>query len=155
MKLFGFEISRAKQLQTPISPRLGSGGWYPVIREPFTGAWQQNAELRVESLLTYTPLFRCIAIISQDVAKLRLMLTSEDANNIWTEVDVPAFSPVLRKPNDYQSRLQFIAQWVESKCIYGNTYVLKQRDNRGVVTRLTIADPSHVTGVWLGGRKVK
>ena len=145
MKLFGFEISRKKQLQTPLAPPPGRGGWYPVIREPFTGAWQQNVELRVESLLTYTPLFRCVAVISSDVAKLRLMLVSEDANGIWTEVDVAAFSPVLRKPNDYQSRLQFIAQWMESKLIYGNTYVLKQRDNRGVVTRLTIADPSHVT----------
>ena len=25
------------------------GGWYPIIREPFTGAWQRNIEINTDS----------------------------------------------------------------------------------------------------------
>jgi HK97 family phage portal protein len=79
------------------------------------------------------------------VSKCRLRLVSQDENGIWSEADSPAFSPVLRKPNGYQNRIQFVASWVQSKLIHGNAYVLKQRDQRGVVVRLHVLDPAHVT----------
>jgi HK97 family phage portal protein len=56
-------------------------------------------------------------------------------------VDVPAYSPVLRKPNRYQTRQKFIEQWTTSKLVHGNTYVLKERDNRNVVVRMYVLDP--------------
>jgi HK97 family phage portal protein len=52
---------------------------------------------------------------------------------------------VLRKPNHFQNRIQFIESWVTSKYEFGNTYVLKQRDNRNVVVALYVLDPSRVT----------
>jgi HK97 family phage portal protein len=51
---------------------------------------------------------------------------------------------VLRKPNRYQTIGKFIEQWMFSKLIWGNTYVLKQRDQRGVVVALYILDPNRV-----------
>ena len=36
-------------------------------------------------------------------------------------------------------------QWIVSKLLYGNTYVLKQRDARGIVTALYILDAQRVT----------
>jgi HK97 family phage portal protein len=76
---------------------------------------------------------------------MRIRLVARDSNGIWTETENPAFSPVLRKPNRYQSRIQFFANWIESKLIHGNTYVLKERDARNVVTRLYVLDPNLVT----------
>lgn len=148
MRLFGFEITRTKQLTLPRVPMPidgGRGGWWPIIREPYTGAWQRNEEIRVDSVLTYTPLFRCISMIAGDIAKMRVRLVAYDDDGIWAETDSPAFSPVLRKPNSWQNRIQFFAQWMESKLAYGNAYVLKQRDQRGVVVRLTVLDPTRVT----------
>jgi HK97 family phage portal protein len=71
-----------------------------------------------------------------------LRLVALDSDGIWTEVENPAYSPVLRRPNRYQNRIQFIESWVLSKLIHGNTYVLKQRDARNVVTALYILDPT-------------
>src|SRR5690606_229572 len=42
--------------------------------------------------------------------------------------------------NRYQNHIQFKQWWVISKLINGNTYVLKQRDGRGVVVALYILD---------------
>jgi HK97 family phage portal protein len=69
----------------------------------------------------------------------------EDEDGIWTETESPAFSPVLRKPNRYQTIVKFIEQWIVSKLARGNTYVLKQRDQRGVVTAMYVLDSTRVT----------
>jgi phage portal protein BeeE len=49
---------------------------------------------------------------------------------------------VLRKPNRFQTRIQFLESWALSKLSRGNTYVLKQRDNRNVVTRSMCSIPA-------------
>src|SRR4030095_1362663 len=65
-------------------------------------------------------------------------------NGIWTPVDIAAFSPVLRKPNRYQTRIKFVEFWITSKLLHGNAYVLKQRDQRGIVIALYVLDPTRV-----------
>jgi HK97 family phage portal protein len=120
------------------------GGWWPIVREPFMGAWQQNQEITAETSLTYSAVFACVTLIASDIAKLGLRLVQVDDDGIWTETTAAAFSPVLKKPNRYQNRIQFITQWMMSKLIHGNTYVLKKRDNRGVVVALYVLDPTKV-----------
>jgi HK97 family phage portal protein len=133
MKLFGIEITRATGQKT-VAPVDNRGGWCSLIRESFAGAWQRNIEPKLDSVLTYTAVFACITLIANDIAKLRLRLVRQDDDGIWAKTESPAFSPVLRRPNRYQNRIQFIANWVLSKLIWGNTYVLKQRDARRIVT---------------------
>lgn len=115
--------------------------WWPIIREPFAGAWQRNIDQRPETLLGFSALYACVTLIASDLGKLRLRLVEQDAAGIWAERENSAFSPVLRKPNRYQNRIQFIQWWATSKLIHGNTYVLKVRDNRNVVVGLYILDP--------------
>jgi HK97 family phage portal protein len=150
MKFFGYEISLRKQQATPTQPGLmpisgSSRGWWPIIREPFIGAWQRNMEIRAESVLNYFAVYACVTMISDDISKMCLKLMQRDVDSdIGEEVFNPAFSPVLRKPNHYQNRILFIKQWIISKLIHGNTYILKERDNRNVVTQLYILDPYRV-----------
>lgn len=115
-----------------------------TILESFAGAWQQNVEVQTADVLAFPTVYRCISLIASDVAKLRVKLVQRDADGIWSETASPAYSPVLRKPNLYQTRIQFFECWMISKLIRGNTYVLKQRDGRGVVTRLHVLDPDRV-----------
>lgn len=145
MRLFGFEITRAKApagLQ-PVRDRA----WYRVmstVREPFTGAWQRNMELRPETILSYSAVYSCVTLIASDVGKVALRLVEQDADGIWSEITASAFSPVLTKPNRYQTRIKFLEQWIVSKLLHGNTYVLKERDARNVVVALYILDPTRV-----------
>lgn len=143
LRLFGYEIAGRKAVAPSglVPPSYGNGGWFPIVREPYTGAWQRNDELSRESVLTYFAVYACITRIAQDIAKLRLRLVEQDGNGIWTEVDSAAFAPVLRKPNHFQNRIKFIEQWLISKLISGNTYILKQRDDRNVVVAMYVLDP--------------
>jgi HK97 family phage portal protein len=142
--MFGFniQVSRATTPQ-PTTPLYGDRGnwWFPIIREPMTGAWQKNIELRTESVVTYFAVYACLSLISTDIGKLRLRLMRRNDAGISIEAQSAAFSPVLRKPNHYQIRGKFIESWMLSKLIHGNTYVLKERDARGVVVRLYVLDP--------------
>lgn len=143
LRIFGFEISGRKSIPAGLqSPASRGREWWPLIREPFSGAWQRNKEIRNETVLAHSAVYACITLIASDISKIRCCLVEKDKDGIWSEVEVSAFSPVLRKPNGYQNRIKFIEQWVVSKLISGNTYVLKGRDQRGVVIALYILDPT-------------
>jgi len=145
MRLLGFNISRAKTAQKAISPvPQGGRGWWSIL-ESYPGAWQQNVEIKFDSVLSNHADFACRTLIASDIAKLRIKLVSKDSNGIWSETSNPAYSPVLRKPNDWQTRIQFMESWVLSKLQRGNAYILKQRDGRGVVVKLYVLNPDLVT----------
>src|SRR4029078_1787920 len=143
MKLFGFEITRTKTSVSPVTTPTGwlnnfgspfwgsSSSWFPVVQEPFTGAWQRNQEITASTLLSFHALYRCITMISQDISKMRIRLMEQTASTIWKEVARNSpYWPVLIKPNRYQTRIQFFDNWMGSKLIEGKTYVLKGRDFR-------------------------
>lgn len=144
MKILGLSITRvgtAKALQN-----IGSGfadGWRRIL-EPFTGAWQQNAEEKRGDLLTYPTLYACEYRISSDIGKLPFRLRQRSESGVWKDATNPAYDPVLRKPNNFQTAGQFREYWILSKLNQGNTYVLKRRDARNVVVDLYVLDPCRV-----------
>lgn len=122
------------------------GGPFGMIRESYTGAWQQNVTCETrENVLAFSAVFSCATLISSDISKLRPKLMSQSAEGIWQETQAAAFSPVLRKPNGYQTRIQFLERWMLSKLLWGNAYILKVRDQSGIVRRLYVLDPRTVT----------
>jgi HK97 family phage portal protein len=145
MRIFGLEITRAKTDKALSPVAQNRGGWWPIVREPWAGAWQRNISINFDSVLSYHAVYACVTLIASDIAKLRVKLVAQDENGIWTEFKNPAYDPVLRRPNPYQNRIQFWESWILSKLLRGNTYVLKQRDARGVVSRLYILDPTRTT----------
>lgn len=137
----GARIIKAFGLSPLVDQR---GSWWPIVREPFTGAWQRNQEWSVDTVAAYHAVYRCITLIANDIGKLQARIVEADSNDIWTEREIPAYTPVLRRPNRYQNHIQFKQWWITCKLFRGNTYALKVRDNRGVVTALYILDPNRV-----------
>jgi len=144
MRIFGRELSLTFKRAPMSPPGTGMGGWWPMIREPYSGAWQKNDSWTNESVLAHYAVYACVTLISNDIGKLRQRLMELDVNGIWKETTSPAFSPVLKKPNNYQNHIQFKQWWQTSKLISGNTYGLKQRDQRGVVVAIYLLDPCRV-----------
>lgn len=144
MNLFGLTITRKAAPATASPVAENRGGWYPLIRESFAGAWQRNVVVDQNTVLSYHAVYACMTLIASDIAKLRVKLVEQDSDRIWTETDSPAFSPVLRKPNRFQTRIQFWECWALSKLSRGNTYVLKVRDGATRVVALYVLDPNRV-----------
>jgi HK97 family phage portal protein len=142
MRIFGRELTFKRVQGSP--PGTGLGGWWPYVKEPYSGAWQNNDTWTNESVLAHYAVYACVTLIANDIGKLRPRLMELGSNGIWVETASPAFSPVLKKPNSYQNHLQFKQWWATSKLMQGNTYALKQRDQRGVVIAEYILDPCRV-----------
>jgi HK97 family phage portal protein len=141
MQILGLNITRTKALNT-IGTTLRHG-WRRIL-ESFSGAWQMNVEETRGDLITYPTLYACIYRISSDIGKLPYRLRRRMDTGVWQEATNPAYDPVLRKPNGFQTAGQFREYWMVTKLTNGNTYVLKRRDERGVVTELYILDPERV-----------
>jgi HK97 family phage portal protein len=139
-----------KKLTFPSVPLFAAGGqWMSWLvggsdGDVHTGDWQANIKHTKEHLLSFTAVYSCMTLIASDISKLRIKLVKELKSGICEETTSAAFSPVLTKPNHYQNRIQFLTCWVISKLAWGNAYILKNRDSRGVVTELYALDPRYV-----------
>ena len=142
MKLpFGFEIKRARTL----TPADGGRGWFRLFaNESYVGAFQQDVRVDLTTAQANHAVFSCQTLIASDVSKLRIKIVEMGENGIWTERRNSPYRTVLRRPNGYQNRIQFIESWVLSKLRTGNAYVLKVRNNAGMVSGLHVLDPSLV-----------
>jgi HK97 family phage portal protein len=143
---------REKSLSSVYSGVNSYGAFFGPVMESYAGAWQQNVTiLPTQTLLAFSALYACVTGIASDIAKMRIKLT-QDEDGIWEEVtsahgnaQEAAILPVLRKPNRYQTRIKFIEQWIVSKLLYGNAYILKERERaRGPVTALYVLHPNCV-----------
>ncbi|HEU6455015.1 MAG TPA: phage portal protein, partial [Roseateles sp.] len=111
-----------------------------------TGDWQADKPMPVDKSLEFFAAYTCVTRPAADIAKLCLRLMQRSADgSIWQEASNPAYSPFLRRPNHFQTMQQFVECWIISKLSRGNTYALKQRDERRVVVRQYVLDPDRVT----------
>lgn len=117
-------------------------GWWKIL-ESYSGAWQQNVEINPDTVDAYWANFACVTLICSDIAKMPLAVMNYDAaNDIWVKSKK---RPVLRKPNNFQTTIEFVFSWIVSQLRYGNTYVLKQRDDKDFVKAMFVLDPRKVT----------
>lgn len=146
MRLFGLDITRAKALPSGVRllEEANARGWRTIF-EPYGGAWQADVTIDEEAVLANWVVFACMTLIAGDMGKMPLRLMERSQAGIWMETVSPAFSPVIRKPNRYQTRQKFIESWVFSKLSRGNALMLKERDNRGVVVGMHVLDWLRVT----------
>lgn len=119
-------------------------GWMTLFNSNRDSIWQSDAKINKDNAFAYVPVYSCATLIASDIGKICIEL-KEEIDDVWTEKESPAFSPVLRNPNHYQTRQQFIETWVISKLLHGNAYILKIRDRRQIVTALYVLDPQRVT----------
>lgn len=147
-------VTKGTDVVTNLAPLVPSrssanGGFFGYIRENFAGAWQRGRiKDELPDLTAFSAVFSCISRISTDIGKLRIKLVELGEDGIWREVSRNSpYAAVLKKPNSYQNRIQFVVAWITSKLMFGNTYVLKIRDARGIVTSMHVLDPRRVLPV--------
>lgn len=139
----GVDMTPNKVTHAILTAPPESGRWVTLF-DSYSGAFQQDVSLDQQSVVRQSAVFRCIALISGDIAKLALRLM-ELRQGVWQETVNPAYSPFLRRQNPFQTRLEFVRFWLCSLLLSGNTYVLVRRDGGGVVRRATVLEPSLVT----------
>ena len=119
-----------------------NGSWFPLVHEPYAGAWQKGDELRRSDALGFHAVFACVSLISSDIGKLCIK-TKSVKDGVLQPVKSRT-QTILSKPNKHQTWQQFAENWITSKLLRGNTYVFKQRDIFGDVWQLWVLNPDRV-----------
>jgi len=148
MNIFGLTLTRSRAVEkSTMTPITSTNSFWGYVRESFAGAWQGNVTVSRDEVAAFFAVYACVSLIAQDISKMRLKLVEQQSSGVWKEIRVASHTPVLVKPNHYQTRIKFFESWVLSKLLNGNAYILKQRDNRNVVTALYVLDPFRVTAL--------
>jgi HK97 family phage portal protein len=121
------------------------GGWIPLIRESFGGAWQRNIVVDQSTITANWAVFACVTLIANDIAKMPArVMQLDEAQGIWKPI---IKRRVLDIPNNFQVWTDFVRSWIFSLLLTGNTYVLRVLDADGFVTALYVLDPRSVRPV--------
>lgn len=103
--------------------------------------WFQMAnDYRQLDFGTFGPVYTCWAIIAQEVSRVPLMHV-EIENEIKRQVRNRAPARVLRRPNAYQTRSDFLLSVVRSLLAEGNFYAYALRNERFEVSELHPINP--------------
>lgn len=133
---------RGIQKAIGLKPLHSLGGWWPLIRESFSGAWQRNIKVDERSVSANWAVFSCVTLIAGDIGKMPAFVMRWDRRlRIWQRTPQ---RPVLRRPNHFQTWPDFIKSWVFSLLLRGNTYVLKVRNEQRHVQAIFVLDPNRV-----------
>src|SRR3546814_583189 len=90
----------------------------------------------------FSPIYLIFFFKQKTAYEMRISDWSSDVCS--SDLRASPVAAVLKKPNHFQTRNQFWESWMLSKLSRGNTYVLKKRDRRNLVTGLYVLDPNRV-----------
>lgn len=156
--------ARALNTVLPATWNWPSSTWWGwSVMESNTGLWQRNVTIDgPQTLLAFSAVYACVTGIASDVAKLRIKLTEND-NGIWEEIteeethgnaNAAQWLAILEKPNHFQTRYKFIEQWIVSKLLWGNAYILKDRNPDRSIRALYVLSPQRVKAMVSDGGDV-
>jgi HK97 family phage portal protein len=83
----------------------------------------------------------CVGAISQTIASLPIYHWKELPTGEQVKIKTSAASRVLRKPNDYQTRADFIMNLLRNELLTGNGYAVVERNLRNEITSLNPCPP--------------
>jgi HK97 family phage portal protein len=130
-------------------PWLTMDGVIPATWGQYVNFWQMG----------YTPdqggtsamVEACVSAYAQTIAMCPLTHWRDLANGGREPVTNSALSRVMRAPNDYQTRSDFLLNLVRSLYLEGNAYALALRNNRYEVSSLHLMHPRMCYGIPFEG----
>lgn len=133
MKLFGFELRKAKQVEE-------RSGIFDSLLYNGKGSYQANKAMLLSCV------YRCVDVISDSVAQLPLEPYFIDNDGYKSKFKQhPTYYLLNKEPNPKMSRFTFIKTLVVSTLLNGNGYAFIQRDGKGDAIALHYVPSEYVT----------
>ncbi len=123
-KVLGFSVEKNYSIRFPDPSK---SNW------PFSGF---QLDLKPAQAQQFGPIYACVSIIAQEIAKLPVYHYRPNGNGGRDIVKTSAASRVLKKPNSYQSRSDFFLFLVSNLLYGGNGYAIATRNNRREIDEL-------------------
>jgi HK97 family phage portal protein len=97
------------------------------------------------SALQHTPVMACVSILAEDVAKLPIQMFRRLPNGGKFQVKDHYLARLLKKPNGWQTHIEFMQQMMSYLVLRGNAFAPIIRNARGEPEQLVPIHPDRVT----------
>jgi HK97 family phage portal protein len=93
-------------------------------------------------LTSFSAVYACAAIISQDISKLPMQVFQTDQRSGVQQLQRgDYYERLMSDPNSYQTGVDFMQLYVSSYLLQGNAYAFVRRNGRGEVSEMHVLDP--------------
>ena len=134
-----------------INDRRGEDPWkvheFRSAEWAFVGANKTPSGVRVtpETALKCSAFIGCVRVISETLASCPLNLVEEMPNGGRRMAkEQPLFSVLGRRPNNWQTRMEFVETMTALCCMYGTSFALRVPGARGAYDQLVPLHPSRM-----------
>lgn len=100
-----------------------------------------GTKVTAEAAMSSAAVYSCVSILSQELARLDLHHWKLNEDRSRSLVKSSAAAVVLRKPNTYQSKSDWMLFMMQSLLLDGNAYSYAERDSRGAISALHPVHP--------------
>ncbi|MCL1126717.1 phage portal protein [Shewanella surugensis] len=97
-----------------------------------------------DTALTCSAVLSCIRVITEDLAKMPIVLYKRAGDSRERAVNHPIYKLLKRRPNHYQTPFEFKELMQSHVLLRGNAYAVIIRDNAGIPISLLPQDPDVV-----------
>ena len=126
-------------------PFAGTGELGGVFQlTPWEEGFQRNLQVGRGDIEHFGPIYACIAIISQEMARIPMVHYRTQPDGSREVVTNKAPIRVLRNPNRYQTKSDFILYMMRSLLLDGNAYAVATRNDRFEVETLHPVSPKQI-----------
>lgn len=128
---------------------------YPEVRwlESRTSRWDDlmlatsyggRTKVTPETALRTSAVLACIRVLSETIAGLPLHLYTKVDDEKMKANDLPLYTVLHKRPNNWQTKFEFIEQLVVHLCLYGNAYAFIAPGDRSRVGSLRLLHPANM-----------
>lgn len=133
-KLFPSQFIKDPDATDELNQKWGSA--FNVFQNPDI-QWGDSKQATPSNALTYSSVYACVNVLSDDIAKLPFKTYQRDEKGSIREItDNDIYSVIRVRPNSYMSPFTFIKLLITDLCLHGNFYAFIHRNNSGEVEEL-------------------
>ena len=106
--------------------------------------WFQLGKNKTSSRMAMasSAVYSCVSVLAQETARLDIYNYELQSDRSRVLITNSAAASVLRKPNNYQSKSDWMLYLMMSLLLDGNAYCYAERDRRGAISAFHPIDPS-------------
>lgn len=133
-KLFPSHFIKDQDATDELNKKWGSA--FNVFQNPDI-QWGDGKQATPSNALTYSSVYACVNVLSDDIAKLPFKTYQRDKKGSIREIADNDIHSIIRvRPNSYMSPFTFIKLLITDLCLHGNFYAFIHRNNNGEVEEL-------------------
>ena len=138
---------KKRSIENPSTPLSAPDDW---LLDLAGGATSSGVNVNPQSAMTYAPVYRAVNLISQDVAKLPLVVYRRNGEGKDKATQHPAYRVLRYQTSSTMSAFEFKATLTADALLYGSGYAAIMRNQAGTAQELIPLSPGATKENWNG-----